>query len=505
MHEVLIRVWDGPYVESRDLIDLGIVMDSALLLSPSTEILCPKCATPFSLEQGFARQALDSVTASSAAALADLKSLERAAAEKHVQLAVAERERDAAAEAEDLRRRLKSQGDAHLLAMADLQAMTETGFTHKINYLQEQLARSQTALADVESREAALKVREKTIAAEIQEAAQQRTQLLIAEEKTLLERRLQEKEAQVAELRTAELSLRQQKTALEDRASALELEVVRKLDEGRSEIETRVRGQEQERSSLREAEYQKTISDMKEKLSEAQRKADQGSQQMQGEVLEIAIEEALRRAFPLDQVEEVKKGVRGGDIVQRVSNRAGQVAGVVLWESKRAKEWSSPWITKLKEDMRGCSAEVGVLVTVPSAVPRDWHAGQMFGLSDGVWVTTWSTAIQLAEVLRSGLLDCHKQRLTSAGKGEKMEAIYDYLTSAHFAQKLRAVFDTFTKMREELESEKSQSLQRWARREKQMQTGMTALLGIGGEIQGLAQQELPELELAPFALVAPGA
>jgi hypothetical protein len=140
---------------------------------------------------------------------------------------------------------------------------------------------------------------------------------------------------------------------------------------------------------------------------------------------------------------------------------------------------------------------------MPTAVPKDWKSAQTFGLHEGVWVTTWSAALNLGEVLRNGVLDCHKQRLISAGKGEKLEAVYDYLTSAHFAQKLRAVYDTFEKMREDLEAEKHQSLQRWARRDKQLQSGLSCLLGIGGEIQGLAQQELPELELTPLKLVLP--
>ena len=50
-------------------------------------------------------------------------------------------------------------------------------------------------------------------------------------------------------------------------------------------------------------------------------------------------------------------------------------------------------------------------------------------------------------------------------------------------------------MRQELESEKSQTLQRWARREKQLQSGVAELVGVAGDIQGLAQQDLPLLEM----------
>jgi hypothetical protein len=178
-----------------------------------------------------------------------------------------------------------------------------------------------------------------------------------------------------------------------------------------------------------------------------------------------------------------------------VQSRSGATAGTLLWETKRAANFSVQWLEKLKQDMRECSAEIGVLVTMPEAVPKEWPIGTQFGLVDGVWVVSWQLAVQLGEVLRAGLLDVHKQRLASAGKGEKMEAVYDYVTSSQFAQKLKAVLDAFQRMREELEAEKNQTLQRWARREKQLEAGKAALLGVGGEIQGLAQQELPQLEL----------
>src|SRR5262249_42000523 len=130
-----------------------------------------------------------------------------------------------------------------------------------------------------------------------------------------------------------------------------------------------------------------------------------------------------------------------------------------------------------------------------TALPRDWEAGQLFGLHEDVWVTSWTTALQLAAVLRAGLLDLHKQRLVSAGKGEKMEAVYDYLTSSQFAHKLKAIYGSVSRMAQELEAEKSQTLKRWARREKQLQSGIAELVGVAGDIQGLAQQDLPLLEM----------
>jgi hypothetical protein len=379
-----------------------------LFLSLDTRVTCPKCTSKFSLEEGFARHALE---------------------------------------------RLEQSAQAELVA------------------------------------------RERGLEARVAQEAQARAQALFAADRQSLEQELARKSRLISELRAAELALRTEKSALQDRAAALELEVARRLDAGRAEIETRVRTQERERAELDRADLQKRLDDVNTQLAEAQRKSQQSSQQLQGEVLELTLEAGLERTFPLDTIEEVKKGARGGDVIHRVMTRTGQSAGIVLWEAKRAKDWSAQWVSKLKEDMRGCGADIGVLVITGTALPKDWEPAQLFGLHEDVWVTCWTTALQLAAVLRSGLLDLHKQRLVSAGKGEKMEAVYDYLTSSQFAHKLKAVYGSFYRMRQELESEKSQTLQRWARREKQLQSGIAELVGVAGDIQGLAQQDLPLLEM----------
>jgi hypothetical protein len=468
-----------------------------LLLNPETRVTCPTCNHEFSLEQGFAKQALESVEAASASALAALRDQERSAVEKRAQHLAGEHAKAAQRQVEELQRMLQAQGDAHTKALTDMRALTEQSFKPQLDAMKVELATSQQRLAALDQREAAIVQREKNIEARVQSAAAERAAQLIAGERQEYEKRLADSQVQLRILRDEQLALREERQKLKDEKDMLALEVQKQVDAKLAERISLARTQEQEKAQLDKAELQKKLDDAMAELASAQRRMAQGSQQLQGEVLELAIEDGLKRAFPLDAIEEVKKGARGGDIVHRVTSRSGQHAGVMLWESKRAKDWSPAWIAKLKEDMRGCGADIGVLVSMTSAVPREWPEGQLFGLHEEVWVTTWSAAVHLAEVLRSGLLDVHKQRLISAGKGEKMEALYDYLTSPQFAQKLKAVYGAFQKMREELESERSVTMQRWARREKQLQSGLTELLGVAGDIQGLAQQELPALELEP--------
>jgi hypothetical protein len=409
------------------------------LLSPEVTVTCPHCEREFALSEGFAKKALESVEQASAEAFASLRENERASAERQAKRIT--EERDA----------------AHARALAAVRAMTEEGFKPQLDALKTQLAHSQVQAAE---RAAADRAKLQTLQAE-------------------------------------QIALREERQKLQDQKAAMALDVQRQVDARVGERDALIRAQEQERTALDKAELQKKIDDMSAKLVEAQAKASQGSQQLQGEVLELALEEGLRRSFPLDSIEEVKKGQRGGDVLHRVMTRNGQLAGIILWETKRAKDWSAQWTQKLKEDMRACGASIGILVTTSGALPREWPANALFAPHDDCWVTQHSTAHGVAAALRAGLIELHRQRAANAGKGEKMEALYEYLTSPQFALKLKAVYDTFSRMREELESERNVTQQRWARREKQLQAGVTQLLGIGGEIQGLAQQELPSLELEP--------
>jgi hypothetical protein len=468
-----------------------------LLLREDTTVTCPKCANEFGLDQGFAKKALEQLEYASAGAIAAMRDAERAEVEKRAQQLAGERARAAQTEAEALKKLLQEQGDSHAKALAEVRIISERDVAPRIEGMQIALREKDIQLNELRGREEAVSAKERQIEVRVNAAAQAKATELVAAERKFNAEQNATKDALVASLRDEQLELRKEREQLKDEKAALSLEVKKQVDAQIHNRESVVRAQEQERAQFDRAELQKKLDDAGEQLAAAQRKMEQGSQQLQGEVLELAIEDGLRRSFPLDTIEEVKKGQRGGDVLQHVMTRSGQAAGTLLWETKRAKEWSLQWIPKLKEDMRACGAAVGILVTMQGALPKDWPANAFFALYEDVWVTQISTALGIAEALRAGLTDLHRQRAVSAGKGEKMEALYDYLTSPQFAHKLKAVYETFTKMREELESEKNVTTQRWARREKQLQGGMTQLLSIGGEIQGLAQEELPMLEMEP--------
>ena len=346
----------------------------------------------------------------------------------------------------------------------------------------EQIARLQEQLAQGAADQARIRAQLEASAQRAVEEARRDS----AERAQALQNELMLKERKLAAYRETELALRTEKAALEEQQRELTLEVQRKVD---AESQ-RIKAAEAEAYRLREAEWRKKIDDAQKANEDLKRKLEQGSQQLQGEVLELEIEGLLAMAFPYDAIEPVKKGARGADVIQTVRLRSGAACGRIVWESKRAENWSNAWVAKLKDDQQSAGGELAVLVS--TAFPAG--IGQPMVMHEGVWLVRPDLVKALAEALRTVLIESQRQKAIAAGKGESMEALYSYITSAQFAQKVRAVVDAYQQMRDDLEKEKSAMLRLWKKREAQLERITTNMLGMCGELQGVSQQALPQLE-----------
>lgn len=286
-----------------------------------------------------------------------------------------------------------------------------------------------------------------------------------------------------------ELELRKQKRDLESQKSALELEVAQRVDAEITKAREATRKAVIEERQLKEAEKDKQISDMLRQIEELKRKAEQGSQQLQGEVQELDLEESLRRAFPLDDISEVSKGTAGADVKHLVRDRTIGDCGCILWESKRTKEWYNDWLPKLRDDQRTAKAQIAILVSdrLPSSV-------QSFGLVDGIWVTNRTYAIGLAVALRSGMVQVAAQRRAQEGQHGKMEFLYDYLSGDQFKHRIEGIIEPFKAMRTQIDREKAQMKARWAEREMQIERALESTCGLYGDLKGIIGQSLPTIE-----------
>lgn len=326
----------------------------------------------------------------------------------------------------------------------------------------------------------------KKLHAEAQEQAKQDLKVEMQDLRT----QLHDRQQKLAAAQNAELELRKRQRELEDRAKDLELEVARKLDAERESIRKQAAETATEAERLKVAEKEKLINDLQGQISMLKQKAEQGSMQLQGEVLELDLENQLKAAFIHDQLEAVSKGVRGADVQHSVRTNTGHPCGMILWETKRTKNWSGGWTDKLKEDMRAAKAELAVLVTqiLPDGVKH-------FGLVDGVWVCDYASALPLAVALRSGLVTAAMARLAETGKAGKMEELYAYLCSHEFRQHVEAVVESFVTMQDDLQRERRAMDKAWSAREKQIARAIQHTAQLYGSIQGIAgQAALPEIK-----------
>ena len=305
-----------------------------------------------------------------------------------------------------------------------------------------------------------------------------------------LKSQLLEKDEKLQEGQRQELELRKKQRELEEREKAAELEMARKLDEERAKIKEVTLKSYEEEHRLKDAEKDKQLTDMRKQIDDLKRKAEQGSQQNQGEVLEIELEEMLKEEFVFDEIEPVSKGVKGGDVVQTVKTQSGRVCGKILWETKRTKTWSDKWLQKLKDDQRDAKADVAVIVS--EVLPPGLTHFRQF---DGVWVASLGAANSLALALRVILTKVAIEKSLQEGKTEKKELVYNYLTGPEFRNRVEAIVEAFVGMKEDLDREKRAMNKIWDKREKQIERVVLNIGGMQGDIEGLAGMSLPKIEM----------
>jgi hypothetical protein len=318
-----------------------------------------------------------------------------------------------------------------------------------------------------------------------------------SEQLQALQEELKEKSEQVKELNRSKAEIEKLKREKDEMRELVEAESQKKLNELLFAEKDKIRKAEEERSELRFKELQKQLEDQKKLTEEMKRKQEQGSMQLQGEVQELAIEEWLISHFPLDTIEEIKKGARGGDCIQVVNTRTLQNCGKIYYESKRTKDFQSGWIEKFKADIREKGADVGVLVT--DAMPPDM---ERMGLRDGIWICTFEEFKGLCSVLRESIVQLSNALSSQENKGDKMHLLYDYLTSTTFRMQVEAIVEGFSQMKVALDSEKRAMQRIWKEREKQIEKVITNTIDMYGSIKGIAGSaiqpvkalELPEGE-----------
>ncbi len=372
----------------------------------------------------------------------------------------------------------------------------------------EKRAQYQSHFKALEKKEEALKEREREQKAQFDEAVKQASALALQDERAkiieearknafleqqkgleLLQKELDEKSKQVQELHQKEAEIERLKRENNEAESRLKAENEKKLNEKLETEREKIEKALHEKNELKFKQQEEQLEMLRNELKNAQRKAELSSQQFQGEVQELAIEEFLRQKFPLDSIEEIKKGQRGGDCIQVVHTRESQNCGKIYYESKRTKEFQKAWIEKFKGDMREIGADVGVIVS--EALPKEM---ERMGLFEGVWVCSFEEFKGLSAVLREGVIKVSLAKENQENKSDKMSLLYAYLTSRDFALQVEAIVEAFSKMREDLESEKRSMKRIWNAREKQIEIVIDSTTKMYGSIKGIGGNAIAQVK-----------
>lgn len=304
-----------------------------------------------------------------------------------------------------------------------------------------------------------------------------------------LNKELEEKSQKLRDLNKMSAELDRIKREKEELKDQLEAENQRKLNEQILQEKERIHKKLEEENQLKFAQLYKQLEDQKKLTEEMKRKQEQGSMQLQGEVQELAIETYLSTHFPLDTIQEVKKGANGADCVQIINTRDVLNCGTICYESKRTKSFSDSWIPKFKADMQASNANIGVLVT--EVLPKDM---QRMGMKDGIWICTFEEFKGLVNVLRQSLININTALASHQNKGGKMELLYDFLISDSFRMQIEAIVSGFTAMKADLDKEKRAMQSQWKKREKNIELVTQNTIEMYGSIRGIAGNSMKAVE-----------
>jgi hypothetical protein len=304
---------------------------------------------------------------------------------------------------------------------------------------------------------------------------------------------LKQRDAKLADAQKAQAELIRKQRELDDARRELELTVEKRVQTDLLAAREKAKKEAEDEMKLKVMEAEQTIASMQKQIEDLKRRAEQGSQQLQGEVQELEIESLLSARFPRDTIQPVPKGEFGGDILHRVMGPLGQPCGTILWESKRTKNWSDGWLPKLREDQRAAKAEIAVILS--QVLPKDVDT---FGLVNEVWIAHPKVALPVAVALRQTLIEITGARQASEGQQTKMEMVYRYLTGPRFRQRIQAIVEAFSSMRDDLDRERKAITKQWAKREEQIDRVMQATVGMYGDLQGIAGKTLQEIEGLEF-------
>lgn len=393
----------------------------------------------------------------------------------------------------------------HCKKEIDLEKLWEERYKHILEEQEQNLREEQKKQRenfDKEMEEKTIEMRKKAQEFADKKAVEERKKVEL--EMNDMKEQLKKSQEEQQEAKKLELEFRKRQRELEDKQKNFELEMQKQLEIEEKKIKIKMQEElkqssekeldkkmekVQEEFRKKELEYQKQQEQLKKSLDDAKRKAEQWSQQIQWDIQEDDLKNALTQKFPIDYIEDVPTGIKWADLIQTVKNNLWQESWIIVWESKNTKAWQDAWVMKLKEDKLKVNWNIAILVT--TVLPKNIKT---FWMVDDVMICLPEYAISVALILRDKLLSISKVEKSLEWKDLKMEMLYKYLSSEEFSSKISMMVDVFANLKAGIDSERRAMEKNWKKREKDLQRATFAVTWMYWELESLMWQELPGSE-----------
>jgi hypothetical protein len=281
---------------------------------------------------------------------------------------------------------------------------------------------------------------------------------------------------------------------VEDLKHGAELELQKALMTQKQELSQQLKASLQselsEQYTLKIKELEHTLESQKKIVEDQNRKLNQGSMELQGEVQEDYLKTILQRLFPFDEVKDIAKGRSGADLIHIVRNARGEECGSIVYESKNTKQFANEWIGKLLEDRQRVSADFCVLVTqtLPSHI-------RTIGQEKDVWICGVPQFEGVAAMLRAAIIRVAESKHVQENKGDKMVMLYDYLTSKDFTQKWDAIREGFLRMKTSIDKQRTFYNKTLAEQEQIANGILINANSFLGDVQGISGAGMADIQM----------
>ncbi len=219
----------------------------------------------------------------------------------------------------------------------------------------------------------------------------------------------------------------------------------------------------------------------------------QMSQQLQGEMQEEKVEEWLKKRFVEDNINPIKSGTKGADILQEVFLNQ-EKCGTIYYEIKQTKDWKNEWIGKFKNDIIEKEANFGILVT--KALPKNKNKWYLEG---NMFVCSFTELDFLAALVRIMIIKLSYNNFVNEDKEGKKSRLYDYVTGDKFLWQLNTMAEFVSNQLNQLEEEKRIITKHWIKRETQIKNFDSNTVGIYGNIKAILKNEIDNIEVLELA------